>query len=98
MLHLDPKEFTVEPSTLQSLQQLIQWVADLALNLLVRLPEQRMQTKSSGVSFLFSIYSFQCLAETRSEKRDLTISNKYRQLEPLYYFYNSKLLRRYYTI
>ena len=55
LLHLDPKEFTVEPSTLQSLQQLIQWVADLALNLLVRLPEHRMQ-KSSGVSnFLFFI-------------------------------------------
>ncbi|XP_033214135.1 mediator of RNA polymerase II transcription subunit 16-like [Belonocnema kinseyi] len=52
LLHLDPKEFTVEPSTLQSLQQLIQWVADLALNLLVRLPEQRMQTKSSGYELL----------------------------------------------
>lgn len=51
LLHLDPKEFTVEPSTLQSLQQLIQWVADLALNLLARLPEQRMQIKSGGVRF-----------------------------------------------
>lgn len=50
LLHLDPKEFTVEPSTLQSLQQLIQWVADLALNLLARLPEQRLQMKSGGVS------------------------------------------------
>lgn len=49
MLHLDPKEFTVEPSALQSLQQLIQWVADLALNLLARLPEQRMQVKAGGV-------------------------------------------------
>jgi len=49
LLHLDPKEFTVEPSTLQSLQQLIQWVADLALNLLARLPEQRMQMKTGGV-------------------------------------------------
>lgn len=36
--------------TLQSLQQLIQWIADLVLNLLVRLPAQRMQVKSSGVS------------------------------------------------
>ncbi|XP_051160498.1 mediator of RNA polymerase II transcription subunit 16 [Leptopilina boulardi] len=52
LLHLDPKEFTVEPSTLQSLQQLIQWVADLALNLLVRLPEQRMQTKTTGYELL----------------------------------------------
>ncbi|XP_043684832.1 mediator of RNA polymerase II transcription subunit 16 isoform X1 [Vespula pensylvanica] len=52
LLHLDPKEFTVEPSTLQSLQQLIQWVADLALNLLARLPEQRMQMKSGGYELL----------------------------------------------
>ncbi|KAL2712763.1 mediator of RNA polymerase II transcription subunit 16 isoform X1 [Vespula squamosa] len=50
LLHLDPKEFTVEPSTLQSLQQLIQWVADLALNLLARLPEQRM--KGGGYELL----------------------------------------------
>lgn len=48
LLHLEAKEFTVEPSTLQSLHQLIQWVADLALNLLSRLPEQRKST--SGVS------------------------------------------------
>lgn len=47
LLHLEAKEFTVEPSTLQSLNQLIQWVADLALNLLARLPEQR---KTVGVS------------------------------------------------
>lgn len=52
LLHLDPKEFTVEPSTLQSLQQLIQWVADLALNLLAKLPEQRMQMKSGGYELL----------------------------------------------
>lgn len=44
LLHLEAKEFTVEPSTLQSLHQLIQWVADLALNLLARLPEQRKTT------------------------------------------------------
>jgi len=49
LFHLEAKEFTVEPSTLQSLQQLIQWVADLALNLLARLPEQRQPGKSSGV-------------------------------------------------
>lgn len=49
LLNLEPKEFTVEPSTLQSLQQLIQWVADLALNLLARLPEHR-QPRGPGVS------------------------------------------------
>jgi len=41
LMHLEAKEFTVEPSTLQSLQQLIQWVADLALNLLIKLPDSR---------------------------------------------------------
>lgn len=49
LLHLEAKEFTVEPSTLQSLHQLIQWVADLALNLLARLPEQR---KTIGVCII----------------------------------------------
>lgn len=43
-MNLEAKEFTVEPSTLQSLQQLIQWVSDLALNLLVKLPESRPST------------------------------------------------------
>ena len=38
LLHVEAKEFTIEPSALQSLQQLIQWVADLALSLLARLP------------------------------------------------------------
>ncbi|XP_014283268.1 mediator of RNA polymerase II transcription subunit 16 [Halyomorpha halys] len=40
LIHLECKEFTMEPSNLQSLQQLIQWTADLALNILARLPEQ----------------------------------------------------------
>ncbi|KAG8222993.1 hypothetical protein J437_LFUL000701, partial [Ladona fulva] len=42
LFHLEAKEFTVEPSALQSLQQLIQWVADLALSLLARLPDARL--------------------------------------------------------
>lgn len=46
---LETKDFTVEPSTLQSLQQLIQFVADLALNILAKLPESRsFQNKSPG--------------------------------------------------
>lgn len=57
LLNLDGKDFTVEPSTLQSLQQLIQWVADLALNILAKLPENRClgvgATKNTGVSFSF---------------------------------------------
>lgn len=43
-MHLEPKEFTIETATLQSLQQLIQWVADLALNLLIKLPDSRPPT------------------------------------------------------
>lgn len=41
LMHLEPKEFTVETTTLQSLQQLIQWLADLALNLLIKIPDSR---------------------------------------------------------
>ncbi|XP_058810076.1 mediator of RNA polymerase II transcription subunit 16 isoform X2 [Phymastichus coffea] len=52
LLHIEPKEFTVEPITLQSLQQLIQWTTNFALNLLVRLPEQKLQNKSSGYEIL----------------------------------------------
>ncbi|KAH8277986.1 hypothetical protein KR018_012196 [Drosophila ironensis] len=48
MLNLDAKDFTVEPVMLQSLQQLIQWVTDLALNILHRLPEEVMKSKLSG--------------------------------------------------
>lgn len=55
LMHLEAKEFTVEPSTLQSLQQLIQWVADLALSLLVRLPNA--STGSAGKSNHVSFYN-----------------------------------------
>lgn len=41
LLGLEGKDFTVEKSTLQSLQQLIQFIADLSLNILARLPENR---------------------------------------------------------
>lgn len=50
LLGLEVKEFTVEASTLQSLQQLIQWVADLALNILAKLPDNRGMSRTSGVS------------------------------------------------
>lgn len=51
LLKLDAKDFTVEKSTLQSLQQLIQWVADLTLSILVRLPENRCNhNRGGGVS------------------------------------------------
>ncbi|EDV98358.1 mediator of RNA polymerase II transcription subunit 16 [Drosophila grimshawi] len=48
MLNLDPKDFTVEPMMLQSLQQLIQWVTDLALNMLNRLPDEVIKCKLAG--------------------------------------------------
>ncbi|SPP72761.1 mediator of RNA polymerase II transcription subunit 16 [Drosophila guanche] len=48
MLNLDAKDFTVEPVMLQSLQPLIQWVTDLAVNMLNRLPEEVMKCKLSG--------------------------------------------------
>lgn len=53
LLGLEVKEFSVEASTLQSLQQLIQWVADLALNILAKLPDNRGMSgmnRSTGVS------------------------------------------------
>lgn len=52
LLGLEVKEFSVEASTLQSLQQLIQWVADLALNILAKLPDSRGMggiNRSTGV-------------------------------------------------
>ena len=61
LMNLEVKEFSVEASTLQSLQQLIQWVADLALNILAKLPDNRgmsSMNRNSGVSinlFLFQI-------------------------------------------
>lgn len=53
LLGLEVKEFSVEASTLQSLQQLIQWVADLALNILAKLPDNRAMSgmsRNTGVS------------------------------------------------
>lgn len=61
LLNLDPKDFTVETYTLQSLQQLIQWVADLALYILSRLPEQR--TKQSGYDISRDLVALSCLRE-----------------------------------
>lgn len=52
---LEAKQFTVEQSTIQSLQQLMQWVADLALNILAKLPDSR-GNRTSGVS------NFMCIS------------------------------------
>lgn len=53
LMGLEVKEFSIEASTLQSLQQLIQWVADLALNILAKLPDNRGMSgmsRNTGVS------------------------------------------------
>lgn len=47
LMNLDAKDFTLEASVLPSLQQLIQWVSDLALNILTRLPVDTFKTVSS---------------------------------------------------
>lgn len=40
MINLKTEEFVLEMNTLQSLQQLIQWVGDFVLYLLASLPNQ----------------------------------------------------------
>ncbi|XP_070565835.1 mediator of RNA polymerase II transcription subunit 16-like [Ptychodera flava] len=52
MMNLDTKEFVIEPATVQSLQQLIQWVADFALFLLSNVPLQQMYSNRPGLSML----------------------------------------------
>lgn len=61
LMNLEAKDFTVEPYTLQSLQQLIQWVADLALYILSRLPETR--GKSVGYDISRDLVALSCLRE-----------------------------------
>lgn len=64
LMHLEPKEFTVEPNTLQSLQQLIQWVGDLALNLLVKVSECRSpQVPSKGYELSRDVKALNILRE-----------------------------------
>lgn len=68
VLGLRAKDFTVEKSTLQSLQQLMQWVADLALNILAKLPEAR-SSRNVGVSEKhtnkINIYLYNCVHSTK---------------------------------
>lgn len=53
LLHLEHKEFAVEPQILQSLQHLTQWVADCAIYLLASLPHQsQSHMRFPGVRFL----------------------------------------------
>lgn len=61
LMNLEAKEFTVEPSALQSLQQLIQWVAHLSLNILARVPEHRKCV--TGYDILTDVQALSMLRE-----------------------------------
>lgn len=63
LVNLEAKDFTVEPSTLQSLQQLIQWIADLALNILAKLPENRSFLNSNKSGDLSDIMALNSIRE-----------------------------------
>lgn len=62
LMHLEAKEFTVEPTTLQSLQQLIQWIGDLAINLLLKIPESR-PSQSKGYELIRDVKALNMLRE-----------------------------------
>ncbi|KAK9886221.1 hypothetical protein WA026_015740 [Henosepilachna vigintioctopunctata] len=62
LMHLEAKEFTVEPTTLQSLQQLIQWVGDLALNLLIKVPDSR-PSQTKGYELIRDVKALNMLRE-----------------------------------
>ena len=51
LIHSEARDYTVEPSTLQSLQQMLQWCADLALKLLATLPDLR-HSRAPGVLYI----------------------------------------------
>ncbi|KAL5288070.1 MED16 family protein [Megaselia abdita] len=55
LMNLDAKDFTLEASVLPSLQQLIQWVSDLALNILTRLPVDTFKTANINKSTDYDI-------------------------------------------
>uniref|UniRef100_T1GWC6 Mediator of RNA polymerase II transcription subunit 16 n=1 Tax=Megaselia scalaris TaxID=36166 RepID=T1GWC6_MEGSC len=55
LMNLDAKDFTLESSILPSLQQLIQWVADLALNILTRLPLDNFKSTNINKSTDYDI-------------------------------------------
>lgn len=51
LVQMAATEYAVEHNTLQSLQQILQWCADLALKLLSTLPDLR-HSRAPGVSYL----------------------------------------------
>ncbi|XP_019628593.1 PREDICTED: mediator of RNA polymerase II transcription subunit 16-like [Branchiostoma belcheri] len=63
MINLETKEFVIEPATLQSLQQLIQWVGDFTLYLLSLLPTQQGMPNRVGSTLLRDAQFLQMLRE-----------------------------------
>ncbi|XP_048353108.1 mediator of RNA polymerase II transcription subunit 16 isoform X2 [Sphaerodactylus townsendi] len=63
MINLKTEEFVLEMTTLQSLQQLIQWVGDFVLYLLASLPNQGSGPVRPGHSFLRDGVSLSMLRE-----------------------------------
>ncbi|XP_078584716.1 mediator of RNA polymerase II transcription subunit 16-like [Branchiostoma floridae x Branchiostoma japonicum] len=63
MINLETKEFVIEPVTLQSLQQLIQWVGDFTLYLLSLLPTQQGMPNRVGSTLLRDAQFLQMLRE-----------------------------------
>lgn len=59
LLHLEVKEFTVEPSTLITVQHLIQWTVTFILRLLNNLPDWRAATTTRG-TMVFLISAYDC--------------------------------------
>lgn len=51
-MHIEAKEFTVEPSTVQSAQQLIQWAAEVALAAMARLPAATATNVTHSVNII----------------------------------------------
>ena len=61
LLHLEAKEFTVEASTLITVQHLIQWTVTFILRLLTNLPEWRNGPRGTMVFILLCIYEMQII-------------------------------------
>ena len=57
LLHLEVKEFTVEPSTLITVQHLIQWTVTFILKLLTNLSDRRNSPKHAMVLLYIYIYT-----------------------------------------
>ncbi|XP_064636432.1 mediator of RNA polymerase II transcription subunit 16-like [Lineus longissimus] len=63
LLNLETKEFIVEPGTLQSLQQLIQWVADFTLFLLSSVPMYATSSSFPGANIIHDTSALMTLRE-----------------------------------